>query len=210
MNSSSNEQARPTPSRLFTEYYGSLCLGLMLLFGAGVGLVLKPKFDVLRQVNAEIGNQAQIFEGEQRYLTSLETSIAAAESIAPGVLADVDQALPREARIPELLVLLDRASQQNQVRMLNVSFAETASGQAATRATTSTMSELGVTLTVQAPDYLKLKRFLRDLERSLRLIDVTGIHVAIGGAETSYALQLKAYTYSPPPRSIPTVPQRTP
>jgi Tfp pilus assembly protein PilO len=204
-----SEVNQPQASRFLSEYYGSFCIGLILMFICAVGLILKPKFDFFRQTNIEIGAQTSVFNQEQAYVTSLEESVAAAESIAPAVLTHVDEALPREARIPELLVLLDQAAQKNQLRMLNVSFAEnTAVGR---NTTSSAIGEVAITLTVQASDYLQLKRFLGDLERSLRLIDVTGLHVAIGsGGETAYALQLKAYTYAPSVRSTPTALQRNP
>lgn len=192
------------PSRLLTEYYGTLFFLLVTGFFAVAGFVLKPMLDVVKSTNAETTATLQTLENERAYLNSLEQSIAAAQHIPKDVLNQVDRALPREADIPELLVLFSSAAIRDNVSMTNVTFAQMPPPQpsrSTSRATsaTSTLVEVQSTLSVNAPGYPQIKRFLRDVERSLRIMDVVGLTVTSRGDRPSYVIQLKSYAFPQTP-----------
>ncbi len=128
-------------------------------------------------------------------MNSLEQSIAAAQTIAPDVLQRVDEALPREQRIPELLVLFGKVADRNQVKISNIAFADAVGSP---RSATTSIRELSINMTVVAENYPRIKKFIRDLETSLRMLDVVAINVSAQGEEAAYALQMRAYSYAPP------------
>lgn len=201
-------QPAPKPaSKLFTEYYGSVFFLMILAFLVVALVVLKPKLDEVKAVNAEIASTLQVLDGERNYLNSLDQSISAAQNIAPVVLDQVDRALPREQGIPELLVLFGNTADRDGVKIANVTFAD-GSGTPGARAATSSVSELAVNMTVTAENYPQIKKFIRDLEVSLRLLDIIGINVSTQGRGSAYALQMKTYVYTPPVKAMPTPVQR--
>jgi len=181
------------PSKLLTEYYGSLFFLMVLLFLLAAFVVLKPMLDDVKAANAQVASTLESLANENTYLNSLDQSIAAAQSIPADALRKVDRALPRKQGIPELLVLFSSTGDRDRVKISSITFADAAPG----RVTTSTVSELTVNLTVVAPGYPDIKKFLRDLESSLRIMDVIGINVSTQGTESAYALQLKTYAYAP-------------
>lgn len=185
------------PSKVFTEYYGSIFFVMVALFLATAGIVLKPMLDTVKQANADIAQGLARVDREQAYLDSLQQSIAAAQHITPAVLERVDRAVPRQTNIPELLVMFSDAAKRDNVQIGNITFTEPATAKAPAKkgATTSTIRELPITLTVNAPGYQMVKRFLRDVERSLRLIDITGLSVTAREGGTSYVIQAKAYVF---------------
>ncbi len=189
--------AKP-PSKLLTDYYGSLFFCLVLIFIGASFFVLKPKLDEVKTTNAQISTSLQQLQQNHEYLNSLEQSINAAQTIAPDVLHRVDQALPREQQIPQLLLLLSETADRDGVKLPSVSFSDTS---LAVHSATSSITELGINLTATAQNYPQIKKYIRDLEVSLRLLDITGINVSISnasGKETAYSLQMKTYIYTPP------------
>jgi Tfp pilus assembly protein PilO len=179
-------------SRIFTEYYSSIILILItILVGAGY-LVIKPKIDEYKDINANAESIKQNVENEQSYLAGLRRSVAAAQSIAPGVLDKVDQALPRKFSIPETLVLMNRAAISSNVKIANIVFSPVAekSGKK------SNLQGMQITLNVSAPNYLALKQFLNTLEISLRMIDIQMLTVSDFTEEgANFSLQLRTYFY---------------
>jgi Tfp pilus assembly protein PilO len=190
------------PSRLLTEYYGALFFCMVLVFILSAVIVLKPMLDDIKATNAQVVSTLTALDNEIVYANSLDQSISAAQVISPDVLSKVDRALPRRQGIPELLVLFQRTSERDGVQISNVSFSEP------TTAATTTVSELLINMTVTAQNYPQIKTFIRDLEASLRLLDIVGINVSTQGESSAYALQLKTYTYREPVRSAGTPAQR--
>jgi Tfp pilus assembly protein PilO len=188
-------------SRLLTGYYGSAFFLLTLAFISAAVFVLKPKLDNVKTVNAQIQKSLLQLSNERTYLDSLEQSIAAAGVIPMTVLSRAEQALPNEPLIPELLVLFSSIAERDQVKISNITFAEVRPKATAAKgriSSTSTVSEIQINLSVAADNYPQIKRFLRSVERSLRIVDIQGINVTSGtGDETLYSIQAKTYVYRP-------------
>jgi Tfp pilus assembly protein PilO len=199
--------ATKRPSKILGEYYGSIFFLLTLAFLGAAVLVLKPMLDSVKSTNAQVTASLRTLENDRTYLASLDSSVSAAQNIPGAVLDQVSRALPREAGIPELLVLLGDTATRDGVQLANVSFSEESASARLAR-TTSTVAEIGINLSVAAQNYPQIKRFLRDLESSLRILDVTGINVSTRGAESSYAILLKTYMYMPPRTTAATPLQR--
>ena len=152
----------------------------------------------LKTRNAELGVDIERLTQERTYLQSLDQSIVSAENISPAVLNRVDQALPRDSGIPELLTLLGSVSEMDGVKLNSVNFSDvkTSLARGAASATSSVM-QTQINISVSAADYPQIKRFLGHLESSLRLLDVVGINVSLDGEKAMYAIQLNAYAFRP-------------
>lgn len=189
-------QTRKHPSKLLTEYYSSLFFLLILLFLGAAIFVIKPILDEVKTTNAAVSSSLEKLASENAFLNSLEGSVAAAEAISPDVLDKVDSALPREAEIPELLALFSSAAERDNVKIMNVNFAEARAPKTARAASaTSTIYGITVNLSVAAMNYPQIKRFLKSIEKNLRIMEIEGISVAGKGEESVYAIQLKTYFY---------------
>jgi len=180
------------PSRIFTEYYSSIILILITaLVGAGY-LVIKPKIDEYKAIRANSQSIVSNIENEQTYLSGLRRSVSAAQSIAPGVLDKVDQALPRAFSIPDTLVLMNRSAKSSKVEISSIVFSPVADKSKKK----SDLQSMQLTLNVKAPNYVALKNFLNTLEVSLRMIDIQMLTVSDFTKDgTNFALQLRTYYY---------------
>ena len=182
-----------TPSKLFTDYYGTIFLLLIALYVAAGFFVIKPKIDYNKQVEVDTLALRQEIENERFYFDGLSRSVAAAQAISPEVLDRVDKALPREVSVPELLVILSGAARISQVELNNLIFENSSAAVPGTKGPLP----LNITMSVGANNYLEVKNFLRVLENSLRIFDVQNINVTgLDQEKTNFSLQLKTY-YSP-------------
>jgi len=195
------------PSKLFTDYYGSVFLLLIAAFLLAAFFVLKPELDDIKQTNAQTTSQIELINRQRNYLQSLQQSVAAAQTIPPTTLQQVDRALPDDPSIPSLLVQFGSAAASNNVRIDSMNFTEptVATQPAATAkpgsanpvASNPQIRKIDISLAIHAYSYFDVKRFLSDLESSLRLLDVTGITASGAGGQVTYALTLRSYTFAP-------------
>jgi Tfp pilus assembly protein PilO len=192
------EAKTPGQSKIFTDYYIAIYLFLIAGFAAAAVFIHRPMIKEIQRINKETQNRLTTIENERAYLNSIEGSVAAAQSIPPEVLEQVDKSLPREQDIPSLLVQFGAAAAANSVNIESIAFVETkgAEGQTTPQGLVVPMD---VNLVVRAPSYFEMKRFLTAVENSLRLMDVQSINLSGGDLkEISFSIQLKVYTYQPP------------
>lgn len=188
------------PSKFFVEYYGSIVLFVIGLAVASAVVFLRPIINGIKQTNADVEQRITTIQDERRYLSTLEQSVAAARSIEPNTLAKVESALPDESAIPSLLLQFGDAAQRNGLKIDNISFTDirpAQTGPAARSATTTNVQPVDITVALRARNYLDVKRFLTDVESSLRLMDVLGMTSGLTGAELAYTLQLRTYVFIP-------------
>ncbi len=205
--SETNETAHTEPkrvSRFWTDYYASAFLFLIAVFVVVAFILLRPMILRIKETNAKTTQALQIIERERAYLASLSQSVAAAKTIPPDALEAVGRALPADANLPLLLVQFGTVAEQNNIKIGSISFAEgppQGSSRQATATTTSVVIPLEVNVTLNARNYFDVKRFLVELESSLRLMDVVGISTSQAGSgrtESSYQLQLRTYIFGVP------------
>lgn len=188
-------------SRFFTEYYGVAFLFLIAAFVVTAVFVHRPLITQIKMINAETQGKLAEAQAERSYLSSVEASVAAAQSIPPGVLKDVDQALPTSQNLPSLLVQFGSAALSNNVRIDTISFSESVASNGLEAGLPSGMiAPLDVSLSVRAASYFEMKRFLADIESSLRIMDILSMTSSGSeeGGESSYSIQLRTYSYIPP------------
>lgn len=181
-----------TPSKLFTDYYGTLFLLLIALYVMAGFFIIKPKIDYNKQIEVDTLALRQEIDNEKIYYDGLSRSVSAAQAISPEVLEKVDKALPREVSVPELLVILSSSAKISQVELNNLVFDDSTTPVPGTKGPVP----INVTMSVTANNYLEVKKFLQVLETSLRIFDVQNINVmGLDQEKTNFSLQLKTYYY---------------
>lgn len=191
------EQAKG-PSKIFTDYYAVIYLFMIAAFAAAAIFIHRPMIQEIKRLNSETQNRLSTTESERTYLKSVEGSVAAAQSIPAEIQQQVSEALPQEQNIPSLLVQFGAAALANSVSIDTIAFIEPkgAAGQVPLQGMVVPMD---VSLSVRAPSYFEMRRFLGAIENSLRLMDVQSITLSSSDkAETSFSILLRVYTYQPP------------
>lgn len=188
-------------AKILTQYYGATVLFLITLFLLVSFGFLRPMIQDIKQANAETESILQTTQNEQAYLSSLDASIGAAQSIPENTLKQVTDALPNETDTPSLLVQFDAAAARNAVKIQAVNLAEpkAPTPNVAVKPGTSQVTPVDITLTLAAKNYFDVKRFLTDLETSLRLMDVVGISTGgavVDGQEFAFTVQVKTYIFT--------------
>jgi Tfp pilus assembly protein PilO len=202
------ERAPKGPSKLFTEYYGSAFLFLIAVFLLAAYVVLKPELDDIKETNAQTSAKIQTIASQRTYLQSLQQSVAAAQTIPATTLDQVDHALPDAANVPSLLVQFGAAASRTNVRIDSLNFVEEATspqstpGQPSAPFANAQIRPVDISLTLHTQSYFDVKRFLSEIESSLRLLDVQGITANGASGQVTYALQLRAYVFAPPGAAV--------
>jgi len=180
------------PSKLFTDYYGSVILLLIALLVAGGFFVIKPKIDEYKAAKANTEFIRLQANDENNYLEAISRSVAAAQVVSPDVLQKTERALPQAASIPDVLVQMEQAAAASNVKLKNISFDAGDKKQAASQG----IKPLNITLMLDARDYGSIRRFLTLLEYSLRLMDVQAINASgFGQEQVNFSVQIRTYYY---------------
>lgn len=193
------------PSRIWTDYYGAIFLLIVAVF-IGVGtFVLRPLVINFRRLEGTIASTATLLQDEQGYLTSVEASISAAQSIPPETLANVDEALPHDADVPKLLQAVTLFAKKENVTLSSVQF----TAPPADSLGNGNPQTIDINMTVSLAGYAGLRQFLDGVEHSLRIFDMGAISVTsgdVGGnagaaGDTAYSFEIHTYFLPPPPPS---------
>lgn len=192
---SQDEKKPAEPSKLFTEYYAVVFLFFITAFIAGGYFFLNPLYTEFKAINSSIGGKFQTLEQERAYLTSLNKSIAAAQSIPAETLAKVDEALPEGYDIPRLLIALSAIAKKNDVALTGVQFSPT-KGTTPVGKSKIILDLMDINLAIDGAGYQKMRAFLHDMETSVRLFEMDSITVS-GDPSTgklSYSFTLKTFS----------------
>lgn len=189
-------------STLLINYYGVLFLAMAGTFLLAGWVILRPQLENYKGLLGQVESKQAQLNGERNYLQSLEQSIAAAEKIPAETLQDVEEALPSEPGIPELIVRLSRLAEAHRVVLSNIQFSQPTNapevGQEATEKGTP-VQVMTINMNLASPSYAATRRYLDAVERNLRLFDVQTLSVAPGQGDDgqSYAIQLRTYVLPP-------------
>jgi hypothetical protein len=197
MNASSEEkdlsvEVKKAPSKIWTEYFGALFLFIIAIFILVAFFVLHPLIIQYKKITGTVAATATQLTDEQGYLDSLHRSIAAAQSIPPNTLADIDEALPREAGIPKLLTMMPLIAQQQHVSLNSISFAPSPGGGPQGSDT------VDIDISFPTTGYTQTRQMLEALEYNLRLFDIDSITIA-GGSSQDQTQDIRIRTYNLPP-----------
>ncbi|HEY0980280.1 MAG TPA: hypothetical protein VGE18_02635 [Candidatus Paceibacterota bacterium] len=178
---------------------------LLIIIGASIGtffMVIKPRYDKLQVIKAEVANYDTSLETAEQLQSSREELIAKYNSISKTDLDGVKTLLPDSVDNIRLIIQLDSLATKNglsTLRSVDYKSEETSSsgtgaggaganaGQAQNiAASNKPYGEFTISFQT-AGQYKNFLAFLSDLEQNLRLVDITAIDfgASSGGSSSS-------------------------
>lgn len=182
-------------SPLFVHYYQSIFLLLITLFVMSGYFVLNPLIIEFKRTNQLIQNKVQEKEDANAFLSSVNRSIEAAQSISPETLAKINEALPKEVEIPILLKLFGQLADQNGVTMGGIQFSPQGVSSDSPTYGGYALVPVQISLSIQAPGYQIMRKYLEDLQTNVQLMDVKSISVSGDESTGAFAYTLELTTY---------------
>lgn len=190
-----------------------LFLAILLLFGAvvlGIFFVW-PEWTRRQNLLTDNNDLTRLSEEFDRFKSSRDDLNRQIEKITKEKRDRLEKAIPRGVHAPEFLILMENLTNANGILLSSINISSEDKGQknppssapktaSNTEPSSSTkvegiINEYPVNIAITA-QYESLKRFMKDLEQSLRLVDVSD--VSFGGMEkktdsTSISIKLKTY-----------------
>ncbi len=178
-------------------------ISIILIFATGViGIFyLRPQWQQFQTLQNESENLRNLAAELDELIQNRDALIKTINSVSRQDLLKIDQALPQGPRSAEFLVLLENLAKQNNLILRQVdliSKSENQSGQprpggAITAPSTGSVKEFPISLNVSG-SYGAFKSFLNDLEKSLRIIDITSVSFSASGKDL-FEFTIKGKTY---------------
>lgn len=188
----------------------------------GYFLLLQPKISQLREAGiAQLPAKSSELELLNKYsqkLKELAAKVSGFQTKYSQEVSDLNQVLPAQAQIPELIAELDALVQKSGFRINSLDINETspktpakkipensdgASGLAEnpTEQLNNNLENLHlleVTLSVSGGDYPAFKVLLNKIEKNIRLLDLISIKFSAVDNNEAYSLILRTYYFSSP------------
>lgn len=196
-------------------------LGAAALLGAviaaGVFFLIYPKYRFIKELaRTSLPGKLEEFKALEDYaakIKELEQAIVDWQNKNQANVKKLEQALPDEPKIPELIAQLDALTKDSGFLLNSLDFSEVTAVQEQGPAVTArdkaradknmalvnwqldkNIKQLNVSLNLTGGDYLAFKKFLDKLEKNMRLFDVISIKFASSLTEgTDYNLALRTY-----------------
>lgn len=182
-------------SPLLVHYYQSIFLLLIMLFIASGYFVLNPLIAEFKKTNESIRVKLQEKDDANAFLSSVDRSIAAAKSISPETLDRINESLPKEVQIPILLKTFAQLADQNGVEMSGIQFSPQGAQSDSPTYSGYSLAPIQISLSIQAPGYLVMRKYLEDLQTNIRLMDVKSISVSGDDSTGAFSYSLELMTY---------------
>ncbi len=177
---------------------------IILIFAAVVIGVfyLRPQWQQFQILQKESENLRNIARELDDLIQNRDALVKIINTVDKQDLQKIDHALPKGPRSAEFLVLLETLANRNNIVLRQVNFigaGEPQSGQPrpggaiTAPAGIGTIKEFPVSMNVSG-SYEAFKSFLRDLERSLRIIDINSVSFS-ASSKDQFDFSLKGKTY---------------
>lgn len=185
----------------------AIILLLIIILGSGWLFFLGPRWEDLNTERAAFKNQQEIFISRENRLEKLEKITRDYEGIAEEKIKKIESVLPSVEDLPGIFVQMEALAKENEFILSsveikkeesgirNLAFAEASAGEQVQRTPDSfgesRIKEIGITLKLENGSYERFKKFLSEVEKNLRILDV--ISVSFDSKGTSFGVELKTY-----------------
>lgn len=181
----------------FLQYYKLAAAGAcFMILALGYWFIISPKVNSAQNIATAVLQEEQDKEAALKkrieYLVNLES--------ARGQMPDEDirrinDMLPSEPGVPELLASLESISTASFVKLESIQFSKVAASAPGDKSKASTLpggaQGLEIQLTVANTPYSNVKTLVSNIEKSLRLLDVVALIYSPGAK--SYSLTVRSY-----------------
>ncbi len=173
----------------------------IVLIGAAVGifaLYTHPTYQQIRTIGVEVGAYDEALTKSREVQEVRNRLISKYNTFSPDALRRLERMLPDNVDNIRLVLDIDNIASRYNLHIRNVALGGTKDGREERSGLAVGSSgdpvgvvELGFTVAARYEDFV---RFLRDLERSLRIVDVAGISFSVGEGDLfEYTVSLKTY-----------------
>lgn len=194
----------PTAIEEIVSQYFKLLAAMVVIIICVIGwvLLLSPKYQKIQQTGGLTYKQSgtELTDAEN-YLAQLKDLQKTYETLNHEDLADLEKILPEKKDIPGLLIQLEALTKDNGLVMTNIDISEPEENVAPVTDTNQSLENefsnqnirsLDITMSVQGIDsYNKLKVFLQEIEKNIRIVDLKAFQYQEG--QQVYALNLGTY-----------------
>lgn len=181
----------------FLQYYKLATAGVcFIVLAAGYWFIISPKIDSAQNIATTVLQEEQDKEAALKkrieYLVNLES---ARSQIPDEDIRRINDMLPSEPGIPELLASLESIATASFVKLESIQFSKVAAAAPGDKNKASTLpggaQGLEIQLTVANTPYSNVKTLVSNIEKSLRLLDVAALIYSPGAK--SYSLTARSY-----------------
>lgn len=173
----------------------------ILLLAVSAGLFwfyTHPTFQKIKEVGSEEGAYDDALTKSREVQEVRNKLISKYNTFSPEDLRRLERLLPDHVDNIRLILDIDNIAARYNLRVRNVALGGTKEGREERSGLAVGASgdpigvvEVGFTVAAKYEDFV---RFLQDLERSLRIVDITGISFSVGeGDLTEFSLSIKTY-----------------
>lgn len=137
---------------------------------------------------------------KEKQLTDLRSTVANIDELSAKYeksktdLNKLSLAIPSEQQLPELLIQFEDVIKSNSMIINNVEFTDEGASTGNEFSKTGNVKIIQTKLAIEG-SYSNFKNLLNDIERNIRLMDVTSINFSRGGADTNTKFDVVLNTY---------------
>lgn len=177
----------------------SILLLILGLFFAGRGFFQFK--ETRKNFKTKISQEEKKIQNQEKELSQINELLKNYKLIKEKEeIKNLNIALPKKD-LPNLFVILEKISKESAVEISSINFSEEGAVKEEKKSATTSetisgkeINELKISLAIQGSDYQTLKKFLDNLEKSLRFFDITSITFGSSkGKISSFVVNLKTY-----------------
>ena len=199
---------RPSYSRpmaLVDKYFSYWVIGIILVIGLlGYVFLIGPKYAAIQGVGLlEFTSKQQQLEQKKQELARLEQLARDFFDLNTSELQRIEEVLPKSPKSGDLFAQFEVLANRSEVQLNSISvnkgdtFPVVDAGETDVVTQTPALQSVGVldiNIKVASLDsYDKLKVFLDNIEKNMRLVDLTSLQYLTESEQDTYSLNLKAY-----------------
>lgn len=170
----------------------------LILLATAVGsfvLYTNPTYQDIKQKKAEAAGYDELLNRSQELQKVRNDLISRYNTFAPDDVRKLERLLPDHVDNIRLVIDIDNIAARYSLHVRNVALSATGANRSAAAVGTSgdAVGSVDLSFTISAT-YDDFRRFLADLERSLRIVDVTSISFRGGEGDVhDYSLSVRTY-----------------
>ena len=159
-------------------WYLAIILAIFIIFG-GYTILVKPKLALINSGGIlDVKSYEDILFREKQYLNRVKILDEEYKTLDPTRLEKLSYVIADKLDVPSLLYIFESLNTQHGITPTNFTYS---SGKGVVR----------IKITFTGKDYYKFKDYLKTLEDSVRLIDVSNIQISV--REGNYSIELNTY-----------------
>jgi len=154
-----------------------------------VMFLVMPEFNNFKQLQIDLGGKIAERDAKHDYYATIEKIYSDLYERQED-LVKIDDALPSESSLGKVIYFIQESARESALMLKDLSVSQTSGG------ANSSVKDISLTTNV-AGSFSSLENFLKALEKSSRIIEITNISFGAveQGAVQNFSLQIKTFSY---------------